>query len=249
MSLPNVVTPTYTVQLKSIKEPVRFRPYTVKEEKIFLMAKESNEPKDMEDAVRQVLRNCTFDKIDIDKLPSFDIEYLFLQLRAKSVNNVIEIQYQCENVIDNASQEGEQKKCGATNTIQIAIDDIQVDTPDNHTNVVKISDDLTIEFKYPTVETIAELLSSGGISAALSSRVVASCVKTIIESNGTVHEARDHTIDELVEFIEALTLQQIQLCQAFFGTMPSLKYETMYTCSKCGYSELLRFEGLTDFFG
>ena len=76
-----------------------------------------------------------------------------------------------------------------------------------------------------------------------------SCIKTIVESNGTIHESHDHTLDELVDFIETLSLPQIQLCQAFFGTMPYIKYETTYTCSKCSYSELLHFEGLADFFG
>ena len=93
MSLPKIVTPEYTVQLKSIKAPVRFRPYLVKEEKVFLTAKESDDPTEINNAVRQILRNCTFDAIDIDKLPSFDIEHLFLQLRAKSVNNIVNLSY------------------------------------------------------------------------------------------------------------------------------------------------------------
>ena len=91
MSLPQIVTPEYTLQLNSIKEPVRYRPYLVREEKIFLTAKESGDPKDIETSIRQVLKNCTFGEIDIDALPSFDMEYLFLQLRGKSVNNVVTV--------------------------------------------------------------------------------------------------------------------------------------------------------------
>ena len=90
MSLPKIITPEYTVQLKSIKTPVRYRPYLVKEEKLFLTAKESDDPKEIERAILQVIKNCTFGEVDVDSLPTFDVEYLFLQLRAKSVNNVID---------------------------------------------------------------------------------------------------------------------------------------------------------------
>lgn len=250
MSLPIVNAPIYTAQLTSIKQPVRYRPYTVKEEKIFLMAKEANDPKDMETAVAQIIRNCTFNEIDVDKLPSFDIEYLFLQLRSKSVNNNVELQYQCENVVVTKNDDGTdtQKKCHTVNKVVIPLDAIVVAIPEKHTNIVSITEDLTIEFQYPTIKLISELLSKGNSDYTLSTDIIASSIKSIIESNGTVHEAQDYTKTELVEFIDALTLQQIDKCQVFFSTMPSLKYETTFTCSKCGYTEDLKFEGLSDFF-
>lgn len=250
MSLPIVNAPIYTAQLKSIKQPVRYRPYTVKEEKIFLMAKEGNDPKDMETAVAQIIRNCTFNEIDVDILPSFDIEYLFLQLRSKSVNNLVELQYQCENMITTKNEDGTetQKKCHTVNKVVIPIDQIAITTPENHTNVVKITDELTIEFQYPTIKLISELMSKGNSDYTLSTDIIASSIKSIVEANGTVHEAQDYTKDELNEFIDALTLQQIDKCQVFFSTMPSMKYETTFTCSKCGYTEELKFEGLSDFF-
>ena len=250
MSLPIVTSPIYTAQLKSIKQPVRYRPYTVKEEKIFLIAKEATDAKDMETAVAQIIRNCTFNEIDVDKLPSFDIEYLFLQLRAKSVNNLVELQYQCENVITSTLDDGttSQKKCHAPVKVVIPVDEIAIITPENHTNIVKITDELTIEFQYPTIKLIGELLSKRTSDPTLSTDIIAATIKSIVESDGTVHEARDYTKVELEEFIDALTLQQVDACQVFFSSMPSLKYETTFICSKCGYTEQLVFQGLADFF-
>lgn len=243
MSLPQIVTPEYTIQLKSIKEPVRYRPYLVKEEKIFLMAKESDDPKEMQLAVRQILRNCTFGKIDVDQLPAFDVEYLFLHLRAKSVNNVVQLQYRCENPIDDTGT-----RCHAMNTVTIPLDDIAITTPPDHTTMVAISDGLTIEFKYPTVEILSQILSNGAFSLAKSTDIMASCIKTIIQSDGSVHESQDSTLIELIEFIESLTMQQVEKCQQFFTTMPLLKYETTFICAKCSYQEMLTYEGLADFF-
>jgi hypothetical protein len=244
MSLPQVVSPEYTIQLKSIKDAVRFRPYLVKEEKIFLMAKESNDPKEMQSAVRQILRNCTFNAIDIDKLPSFDVEYLFLQLRAKSVNNVVELQYRCENITNRETD----TRCHTINTVSIPLDDIRISIPEGHSPLVTISDELTVEFKYPTIEILAELLSNGTFSLVKSTEMVASCIKSIIQKDGSVHEAQDSTTEELVQFVESLSMQQVELCQQFFTTMPSLRYTTQFTCTKCGYAETLEYEGLGDFF-
>ena len=125
MSLPQIVTPEYTLQLNSIKDPVRYRPYLVREEKIFLTAKESGDPKDIESSIRQVLKNCTFGEIDVDTLPSFDLEYLFLQLRGKSVNNVVEVNYQCRNILrteDERTDENDTGRCAAVHPIRVLLD-------------------------------------------------------------------------------------------------------------------------------
>ena len=147
MSLPQIVTPEYTLQLNSIKDPVRYRPYLVREEKIFLTAKESGDPKDIEMSIRQVLKNCTFGEIDIDALPSFDMEYLFLQLRGKSVNNIVTVKYQCQNIVrteDERTDADDTGRCGALNPVSVPLDDIKVVVPDGHTNIIAINDDITI---------------------------------------------------------------------------------------------------------
>jgi len=251
MSLPQIVTPEYTLQLNSIKEPVRYRPYLVREEKIFLTAKESGDPKDIETSIRQVLKNCTFGEIDIDALPSFDMEYLFLQLRGKSVNNVVTVKYQCRNKVrteDERTDENDKGRCGALNPISVPLDDIKVVVPDEHTNIIPINDDITIEFQYPTIAVMHQVLIGKKDTVAFTTEVLGLCIKSIVEKDGTVHEARDSTPAELQEFIDTLSIQQIERVQAFFNTMPTVTYDTTFVCDKCGYTEPLRFEGLQDFF-
>lgn len=243
MSLPKIVTPEYTVQLKSLKTPVRYRPYLVKEEKVFLTAKESGDPKEIERAIRQILRSCTFDAIDIDKLPSFDIEYLFLQLRARSVNNIIEMQYQCQNKIAD-----DDTRCGAVSPVRVPIDEIVIHTPEGHSTIVPITDEITLEMQYPTVETLQQILVDGKVSPTLSTELVMACIKSIVTNDGTVYEARDYERTELAEFVESLSIQQIDKLQTFFTTMPTLQYATEFVCQKCQYREPVTFEGIQDFF-
>lgn len=245
MSFPTIVAPEYTIQLKSIKEPVVFRPYTVKEEKLFLMAKESSDSADMNAAIVQVLRNCTFNKIAIEKLPSFDVEYLFLQLRAKSVNNVVELQYRCENPVE---KDGQVRPCHTLNPVRIPLDEIAVTVPEGHSNIVKIDDQYTLELQYPTSMVLAQVLANTADAFTLSTQMVASCIKSVISADGTVHEAIDSTDAERIAFVESLTLAQMERLQVFFTTMPSLSYTTTFTCRSCGYMEPIQFEGLADFF-
>ena len=252
MSLPQIVTPEYTLQLNSIKEPIRYRPYLVREEKIFLTAKESDDPKDIESAIHQVLKNCTFGEVDIETLPSFDLEYLFLQLRGKSVNNVVEVKYQCRNMLrtkDERTDENDTGRCGALNPIRVPLDEITITVPDEHTTVIAVNDDITIEFQYPTTEMLQHVLSGKKETVATSTNVLVACIKSIVEKDGTTHESVDSTPEELREFVDSLSLQQLERVQAFFNTMPSVTYATTFECATCGYTEPLRFEGLHDFFG
>ena len=242
MSLPNIVTPEYTVQLKSIKNPVRFRPYLVKEEKVFLTAKESNDPEDIQNAVRQILKNCTFGEINVNKLPSFDIEFLFLQLRAKSVNNIIEVRYRCENMV---TVDAELKPCHHINSVRINIDDVRIETPEGHTTTVAITDDLTLEFQYPCMDSLG-LMTRG--SAEQTAPIIASCIKTIVEKDGKIHEAIDYSKEDMQAFVESMPISSVQKCNQFFLTMPKVRVRTQFACTKCGYNEPITLEGLDDFF-
>ena len=251
MSLPQIVTPEYTLQLNSIKDPVRYRPYLVREEKIFLTAKESGDPKDIESSIRQVLKNCTFGEIDVDTLPSFDLEYLFLQLRGKSVNNVVEVNYQCRNILrteDERTDENDTGRCAAVNPIRVLLDEITITVPEEHTNTIAVNDDITIEFQYPTTQILQHVLSGAKETVASSTNVLVACIKSIVTKDGAVHESVDSTPEELHEFIDSLTMQQLERVQTFFNTMPSVTYETTFECATCGYTEPLKFEGLQDFF-
>ena len=251
MSLPQIVTPEYTLQLNSIADPIRYRPYLVREEKIFLAAKESGDPKDIETSIRQVIKNCTFNEIDVDALPSFDLEYLFLQLRGKSVNNVVEVKYQCHNMLrskEERTDESDTGRCGALNSIRVPLDEIAITTPDDHTTTVAVNDEITIEFQYPTTQMLQHVMSGTKETVTSSTEVLVGCIKSIVEKDGTVHESVDSTPAELHDFVDSLSLQQLERVQTFFNTMPSIVYETTFECATCGYTEPLKFEGLQDFF-
>ena len=241
MSLPTIAAPEYFVKLISMKEPVKFRPYLVKEEKIFLTAKESDDPKQIEHAVKQVLENCTFGAIDVGNLPSFDIEYLFLQLRAKSVNNIVEVRFKCQNDVNDA-------KCDAIVPVSINLDQIAPKVPEGHTNRIQLDDQITLVMKYPTLNLMESILQNGTTGLVNIGQAVAQCIDLICTADGRTFEARDHTPDELTAFVDQLSVAQLERVQVFFTTMPTLVHDAAFKCSKCGYEETIHFSGIMDFF-
>lgn len=242
--LPKIVTPEYSTTLISQSKPVRYRPYLVKEEKVFLTAKESGDPVEIEQAVQQILNACTFSSINIADLPSFDLEYLFLQVRAKSVNNVVNLQYRCENILPDGTT------CGATTGVTIDLNEVKVYVDPDHSRIVRISDELTLVFKYPGVGHVAKLLTQPGAPIiGISTNILASCIESITNESGSVYPASDYSAEALVEFVESMSLAQLEKCRQFFDTMPVLRHSAEFQCAKCQYSETLSFEGLADFFG
>src|SRR5690349_19379076 len=133
--LPKLIAPEHEVKLFSLPKPVKFRPYLVKEEKLFLMAQQSDDPKDVENTVRQVIRNCTYDGVNVDTLPTFDLEYLFLQLRARSVSNKVEVAFICVN-------EADREPCKTRVPLTVSLDDVKLVVPDGHTNKFWLTDDI-----------------------------------------------------------------------------------------------------------
>jgi hypothetical protein len=236
MSLPSIVTPQYSIQLVSLPQPITIRPYLVKEEKILLMAQHGGDPKEIESAVKQIITNCTNGSVDVNKLPSFDVEYLFLQLRAKSVNDVIESQFQCENIPNPAKPT---ERCGALVPVTINIDDIKPTVPANHTNTIMITTDLGVRLKYPTAETPTD-----DVLAAL-----ASCIEVIFnKTTGETWETSQETPDAIQAFVGELSLGQVEKLKDFFYTMPHLEYTFEFKCPKCQYTESITLRGLSDFF-
>lgn len=232
--LPTVTVPTGEVKLFSIPKPVVIRPYLVKEEKLLLIAQAADDPKDVDAAVRQIVRNCTFDKVNPDTLPTFDLEYLFLQLRAKSVNNVIESRFRCLHKVDD-------KECGTPNDVKIDINDIKITVPEGHTNKVWLTDILGVTLKYPTAN-----VATDGAQDIVS--VLPKCLETVFRNDGAVFEVKDQTPEEVTEFVESLSLAQVDKIRAFFDTMPYVAHTFTFTCKKCGYSEEITLRGLQDFF-
>ena len=249
MALPKIVTPEYTIQLKSVKNPVRYRPYLVKEEKLFLTAKESDDPKEMERAILQVIQNCTFGELDVENLPTFDVEYLFLQLRAKSVNNIVDLRYECRNTLRDETQRTsptDDGRCHHVVTLNVDLNNIAITTDDAHTPVVTLQSGLRVEMAYPSMK-IAQSLQQGKSPQSISQMLGVS-LKTITATDGTVYELRDYTEAERHEFIEELPVQDLRSFERFFTTMPTVRYDVPFHCDKCSHDETVTLQGLGSFF-
>ena len=251
MALPKIVTPEYTIQLKSVKTPVRFRPYLVKEEKLFLTAKESNDPKEIERAVLQVIKNCTFGEVDVDNLPTFDVEYLFLQLRAKSVNNVLDLRYECRNTLRDKSQresETDDGRCHNTVTLKVDLNEIAITTDDAHASTVTLQSGLLVEMAYPSMKVVQSIQALDGAAADQVTKMLIASMKTITDAEGTAYEVRDYSDAERLEFVDGLPVEDLRSFEAFFRTMPAVRSEVPFHCDKCEHDETITLQGLTAFF-
>ena len=248
MSLPTVTAPTYELKLQSLNKPIKYRPYLVKEEKLLLMAQEGGDEVEIEQTMKDIIHVCTFGVIDPDTLPSFDLELLFLHLRAKSVNNIIELQYECKNVPTRQATtvvEGDDGVCHNKETIKIDLDTIKIVVPPDHTKKIMITEKLGCTMRYPTNKHIQVFKESG---SADSVAMIADCIESIFDVSGEIHETKDVKPEEVVTFVESLSLQQISKFRQFFETLPHLEHKFQFACIKCGYTEDIVLAGLLDFF-
>lgn len=237
--LPTLVAPTHEVKLYSLKKPIKMRPYLVAEEKIFLTAKQSGDKTEIENAVKQVIRNVTDGAVDVEKLPSFDLEYLFLKMRARSVNNIIEVPFKC-----NMPAEG--GTCSGQHTVRIDIDDIKLTVPPDHTNKFMISDDIGVTLRYPTLAAIEGFLQDR--SNADTSTLLKETIDTVFTKDGKVHEMSEASPEERDTFVNSFSVGQVEKLKVFFETMPRLTYTFDFKCPKCQYTEPVTIQGLLDFF-
>ena len=253
MALPKIVTPEYTVQLKSVKNPVRYRPYLVKEEKIFLTAKESNDPKEMERAILQVIKNCTFGELDVENLPTFDVEYLFLQLRAKSVNNIVDLRYECRNTLRDETQRTsptDDGRCHHVVTLLVDLNNIKIVTDEQHTSTVTLESGLLVEMAYPAMAVVQSIQGQGDTTSTADkvSQMLLEALKTITTADGTVYEVQDYTNAERLEFVDELPVEDLRAFEQFFTTMPAIRYDVPFHCDKCAHDETVTLQGLGSFF-
>ena len=232
MSLPVINVPTYELVQPSTKDKLKYRPFLVKEEKLLLMAMEEDDEKQMVDAVRQIVNNCTFVDLDVNKLPMFDLEYIFLNIRAKSVGEVAPVKLLC-------------KDDGKTYAdVDIPLDEVTVHFKEGHTNIIDLDDTIKIEMSYPTFE-MAELITKGNVDSIF--ELIYRCVNKIIDGE-TIHERTDFSQKELKEFIDSLNSKQFQDIQSFFETMPKLSYEVEYENPETKVKNTMTLEGLQSFF-
>jgi len=245
MALPKIDVPTYETKLISNGKTVKYRPFLVKEQKLFLMAAQSTDEKETVDVVKQVLNNCILSDIDVDDLPTFDLEHLFMQLRARSVGEVVNLKYNCNNTVKD--DKGEEKACGSLVKFDLNILDIKPIVDEKHSSKIEISDKLGIMMKYPTLSLIKDAgnLANEDVDTVLN--VIVSCIDYIYDAD-QMYYAKDSTKEELLEFIENLQQEDMEKIQLFFNTMPKIAKELDFKCKKCGYEETITVQGIQNFF-
>ena len=236
MALPKINTPTYELEVPSTNEKIKYRPFLVKEEKILLIALESNENKQIIQAVKEIVAMCTFDKIDLGNMPMFDVEYIFLQIRSKSVGETSNLKLLCKD-------DGETYA-----DVKIDLGDIKVSVDEEHTNKIELTDEMGMIMTYPTIDSFMNT----GISEITSSNmleVIATCILQIYDKKGEeVFDAKDQTKEELNDFIGQLNTKQFQEVQKFFDTMPKLQHTVMVKNPKTKVESEVVLNGLNDFF-
>jgi hypothetical protein len=239
MPLPKINTPTYELVLPSNGKKIKYRPFLVREEKILIMAMESEDMKQITDSIVQILGDCILTKdIKVESLATFDIEFLFLNVRAKSVGETVEVNITCPD-------DGETKV-----EMEIAIDDIKVQKTRGHKNIIKLDDELMLKLKYPSLDQFIEsnFETSGQTSdVSQSLSMITSCVDAIYNEEES-WEAADCTKKELDEFIEQLNTKQFKEVEKFFTTMPKLSHKIKVKNPNTGVESEVVLEGLASFF-
>ena len=241
MPLPKINTPTYELTLPSNRKKVKYRPFLVREEKILVLALESEDQKQITDAIVQIIGDCLITKnIDVTKLPTFDIEYLFLNVRSKSVGETVEVNVTCPD-------DGKTKV-----ETSINIDDIKVVKDKNHKFIIQLDDKYSMKLKYPTLDQFVEnnfdfemAEPKESVSAAMS--MLSTCIDMIYDEEES-WDASESTKEELDEFIDQLNTKQFQEVEEFFRTMPKLSHTLKVTNPKTGVESEVVLEGLASFF-
>lgn len=230
MALPKLNTPTYELKLISLDSPIQFRPYLVKEEKILMIASETGDEKSIIRALTQIVKSCTFNKVDIESLPVFDIEYLFLNIRSKSVGEVVKINVTCPD----------DKK--TTVPKQININDVKIHKNENHKNVIDINDTIKIIMKYPTLKDVTNLDTNNTEELF---KVIPKCIKSVYEGEKIIE---DFTDDEIDDFVNNFNSGQFKKVQDFFTTMPKLKHDVEVDNPITKVKSTVTLEGVQSFF-
>jgi hypothetical protein len=247
MGLPTIAVPEYTLTIPSSGKEVNYRPFLVKEEKILLLAMESEKTEEIITATKTIIENCVYGDIDVEEMPTFDIEYIFLQLRAKAKGEVLDLNYKCP-------------KCELEIPLAINIDDIKIKKTKEHTKDIKINEELSVMMKYPNLSLQSKIAQAKGDKSEIEGlfETMTACIDYIYDKE-TTYPSKDHTEKEMIDFLESLTDTQFQKLSEFFSTSPKLQHEVELHCKnkvkgkgkekkECGYKEKITLEGLNSFF-
>jgi hypothetical protein len=241
MALPKIDVPIYELDLPLSKKHIRFRPFLVKEQRNLMMAMESDDKETIEKNIRQVLHNCTLtENIDIDSLPIIDVEFYFLNLRARSVGEIVENKYRCENIVDD-------KKCNNLMDSQLNLLDIKVDMNGSVDDNIQLTDKISIKLKYPEF-SILERSTNFENATDMAFDMIVESIESIFDGE-QFYYAKETDPAELVEFVESLNQEQFAKIEEFFNNLPKLNKTIEMDCKKCGFHHTIEVEGLENFFG
>lgn len=245
MPLPRIETPKYELTIPSSGKVVKYRPFLVKEEKILLIAMESEEESQMTNAIEEIIANCIYDSdLDVSKLALFDVEYIFLQLRLKSKGEEVNLSFDCE-------------QCKAPVPVTLNLMDVKIIKTEGHENNIKLSNNIGVIMKYPSINLKSKIgADNTDVENIFQSLVY--CLESIYDEE-TVYNATDQTEQEIMDFFESLPEREFEKIQNFFTTLPVLKHDLEMKCSAqsgkgkskktCGYTQTKTLEGLQSFFG
>ena len=232
MALPKINTVLYDLKLPSSGKKIEYRPFLVKEEKILLTALEGGEEKDMAKAIKQIITQCVLtENFNVNKLAMIDLEYLFLNIRGKAVGDISTIEFKHE--------------CGETVKFDIDLSKVEIVKNKNYSDLVKITDDIKIRLKPPTIDNVIGAGNKNQIDLVM--EIVRECLVEIIQGDD-VFSAQDHSREELDEFLNSLNSGQFTKIQDYYESLPKMKQDIEYTCPKCEKTETETLEGLASFF-
>jgi hypothetical protein len=240
MAIPKIDLPIYELKIPSSGKEIRVRPFVVKEEKLLLMAAESDDADEIIKTTKQIINNCIIDeKIDIDKLPFFDIDYLFIALRAKSIGEKIDMSFVCNN-----EQDG--KVCRNVFDVPIDISNTSIVKPFKGSEKIDIGNNMTVKLKYPTY-SIMKVINDNDSIVNKKIKVMANCIDSIVQGD-KILTSKDFTKKEAEDFIEGLTQEQFIKLETFVDNFPYFQVELQHTCNKCGFEHDIKYRDFASFF-
>ena len=234
MALPKIAVARFGLELPSSSKRIQYRPFLVKEEKVLLMAAQSDDSLAMIEAVKDVINACT-DDVDVNVIPYFDLEYLFLNIRAKSIGEIVKLEYRHTGGVNYSGI-----SCEAVTPVEINLENVKVQKDPEHTMKIQIDDKLGMEMRYPTINDI-KTISEGSDEISM----LAKCILSVYD-NENVYEPDN--LDDAISFIESLNSNQFAKIMTFVNTMPKLKHTFTYKCAGCGQEDTVVLEGMSDFF-
>jgi hypothetical protein len=234
MPLPKIETPIYTLKLPSNSKEVKYRPFIMKEEKSLLFAYQSEDDQVLHETLKSVVKSCTFDALDVEATPLFDLEYVFVQLRCQSVGAKATLLSKCD-------------VCNSSTEFEVDLEKVNINKADDHTNDIRLFGNVGMMMRYPTFETVKKLRDTNLDDPDSILNLIIDHIDYVYDEKSQ-YPASEQTKEELLEFINNMTQAQMSLMKNFFDTIPRLQYKTVHVCGKCQTPKDIKLEGLKSFF-